>query len=80
MLATVSPKGQITIPQALREQLGLRPGMHLEVSLTKEGHLDLAPADGLSKADRALALLKATPQRGLSADEILAMTRGLGEE
>ena len=31
-LTTVSEKGQITIPKALRESLGIRPGTVLEVA------------------------------------------------
>lgn len=36
--ATVSEKGQITIPKALRETLGIRPGTVLEVT-TARGEL-----------------------------------------
>ena len=33
--ATVSEKGQITIPKALRETLGIRPGTVLEVAAVR---------------------------------------------
>jgi AbrB family looped-hinge helix DNA binding protein len=76
MIVTVSPKGQITIPQDLRERLGITTQMELEIETTADGHLTLAPKDGLTKAQRVLARLRQVPNRGLSADEILAMTRG----
>ena len=34
---TVSEKGQITIPKALRESLGIRPGTVLEVAAVRGG-------------------------------------------
>jgi len=42
-LATVSPKFQVSLPKALRERLGLRPGDRLVVE-EKEGNLILTPA------------------------------------
>jgi AbrB family looped-hinge helix DNA binding protein len=76
MVVIVSPKGQITIPQDLREQLGIVPQMELDVACTADGRLVLAPKDGLSKAQRVLSRLRLVPHRGLSADQVLAMTRG----
>ncbi|MBF0246025.1 MAG: AbrB/MazE/SpoVT family DNA-binding domain-containing protein [Planctomycetes bacterium] len=76
MTATVSPKGQITIPQTIREQLGICPDMQMKIEVTPDGHLDIAPADGLSKAERTLARLRQIPTRGLSAETLLVMTRG----
>jgi antitoxin PrlF len=35
MKSTVSEKGQVTIPKALREKLGLRPGQTLEFESKK---------------------------------------------
>ncbi|MDA2934877.1 AbrB/MazE/SpoVT family DNA-binding domain-containing protein [Acidobacteria bacterium AH-259-D05] len=37
-MATISTKGQITVPKALREKLGLRPGTRLEFHV-EEGKL-----------------------------------------
>jgi AbrB family looped-hinge helix DNA binding protein len=76
MFVTVSPKGQITIPQILRERLGILPQMELDMSATPDGKLILVPADGLSKAARAIALLEQLPTDGLSTDATMAMTRG----
>lgn len=79
MFVTVSPKGQITIPQVLRERLGILPHMDLDISSTADGKLVLMPADGLSKAARAIALLEQLTSNGLSTDATMAMTRGDNE-
>ena len=35
--ATVSEKGQVTLPKHLRDQLGIRPGSRLEFRLAADG-------------------------------------------
>jgi antitoxin PrlF len=76
---TVTVKGQITIPQALRERFGLQPGTEVEF---------VAGADGLQVKPRkrshrkatafdawlAKAAGSATTKR--STDQIMAVTRG----
>ncbi len=47
-LATVSSKFQISLPKALRERLGLRPGDYLVVE-EREGNLILTPAATVPK-------------------------------
>jgi len=47
-LATVSPKFQVSLPKALRDRLGLRPGDRLVVE-EKEGNLILTPAATVPK-------------------------------
>ena len=47
-LATVSSKFQISLPKALRERLGLRPGDHLVVE-ERDGNLVLTPAATVPK-------------------------------
>jgi len=37
--ATVSEKGQITLPKALRDRLGIRPGSQLELRAEPDGTL-----------------------------------------
>jgi AbrB family looped-hinge helix DNA binding protein len=37
MQVTVSDKGQITLPQALRKQLGIEPGSQLQVVAAEDG-------------------------------------------
>ncbi len=59
MAATVTSKGQITIPKRVRDQLGLKPGSRVEFVLVK-GHAVLEPvgsrgADALAGSLRAYA-------------------------
>jgi AbrB family looped-hinge helix DNA binding protein len=76
MRVTVSSKGQITIPRALRQPLGLVAQMELDISVSADGRLVLTPMDGRTMAQRVLARLQQVPNRGQSAESLLAMTRG----
>ena len=57
-IATVSDKGQVTLPKPLREQLGIVPGSRLEFRLGADGVLQ---AKVLPKGSAALAGLLARP-------------------
>ena len=73
MKTIVSEKGQITIPKAVREELGIRPGTVLEVAAV-EGRLVARKqenADPLSRW-RGRGRLPA----GASVDEYLRAARG----
>lgn len=41
--ATLTSKGQITIPAEVREQLGLKPGVKFECYVDREGRVVLVP-------------------------------------
>lgn len=43
--ATVSSKGQLTIPKSVREQLGIEPGTRVLVTLC-DGKVELEPVSG----------------------------------
>ena len=76
---TVTVKGQITIPQALRERFGLQPGTEVEF---------VAGADALQVKPRKRNRRAATPFEAWltkaagsattkqTTDQIMAMTRG----
>ncbi len=71
----VSTKGQVSIPIALREKLGIMPGSEVEFSEEK-GHLCLKLVAG---SGRGKALVKQMAGKGnlrMSTDEILSLTRG----
>ena len=64
MKATVSEKGQVTIPKKLREALGLRAGDVLEFH-EEEGRLvavKRTPMDAIDAAVGSLAALDAFPE------------------
>lgn len=41
---TLTSKGQLTLPQQLREALGLAPGARLQASIDRHGRLVLVPS------------------------------------
>lgn len=41
---TLTSKGQLTIPRALRDALGLAPGVRLQASVDPQGRLVLVPS------------------------------------
>ena len=70
MTTTVSEKGQITIPKALRDRLGIRPGQELEVK-EDHGRLILVKVIEEDPIDRAFGILKLDK----STDEIMEEMR-----
>lgn len=56
--ATVSDKGQVTLPKPLRDQMGIQPGSRLEFVLGANGVLQVKV---LAKGSAALAGLLARP-------------------
>lgn len=75
----VTIKGQITIPIALRERFGLNPGTEVEFVAT-EGTLQMKPRKRTRKTasafDHWLAKAAGSAKKGMTTDEIMAMTRG----
>jgi len=74
----ITSKGQVTIPQAIREQAGFLP--ETEVEFVVEGDavriLKARPARGPSRGARAIQRLRAARTVTLSTAEIMALTRG----
>lgn len=75
----IGEKGQITIPQEIRERAGLLP--ETEVKLVVEGNsvriVKVEVAEGESRGQAAVRQLRAKALgTAMSTDEILAMTRG----
>lgn len=72
----ITSKGQVTIPQAIREQYGLLP--HTAVQFRQEnGKVVLEPAsDQPSRGQEGIRLLRQAQLRTrLSTDALLALTR-----
>ena len=59
--ATVSDKGQVTLPKSLRDKLGIRPGSLLEFVIGADGVLQVRL---LARGSAALAGLLARPGEG----------------
>jgi AbrB family looped-hinge helix DNA binding protein len=74
----ITSKGQVTIPQEIRNQLGLLPHTKVEFELAGD-HARIrkarrAPGEGF-RGRLALDALRGTADTRMSTDEILALTR-----
>jgi AbrB family looped-hinge helix DNA binding protein len=77
----ITSKGQVTIPQEIREELGLLPNTEVIFELVDgEVRLRKAPArksKRLSRGDGVVAHLRSVrPSNKLSTNEIMALMRG----
>ncbi len=70
----VTSKGQVTIPQAVREQLGITPGSEVEFHVDERGArlVRVSPGDGAALA----ATMRGRATVSMSTEEIMALTRG----
>ena len=78
----LTSKGQVTIPQGIREQAGLTPGSEVEFQFNNgRVWLEKVEYDQTHRLQRILATINevtgsASANRELSTDDILHMTRG----
>jgi AbrB family looped-hinge helix DNA binding protein len=66
--ATMTSKGQITVPRSIRERLHLRAGKRLEFKVTKEGNVQIAPIS--LTVDDVFGILKRPGQRSYTVEEM----------
>lgn len=79
MGTTLTVKGQVTIPKALRDRLGLTPGCQVEFDVDPAGRVTLrkASAEKAPDPDRFRRLFgSATAAEGMTTDEIMLLLRG----
>jgi AbrB family looped-hinge helix DNA binding protein len=75
----ITAKGQVTIPQELREQAGLMPGTDVEFKLEKGGVRLVKTGPGARRKTRGQKLVARLRGKGafkMTTDEILALMRG----
>ena len=75
----VTSKGQVTIPQEIRNRLGLLPRTKVEFELAGD-HARIRkasrhPSEG-TRGQLAVEILRKSADTRMSTDEILALTRG----
>ena len=74
----ITSKGQVTIPKAIREALGLLPHTEVEFVL-EEGSVRIvkvAASKGEGRGERVLRLLREAGPLSMTTDEIMELTRG----
>ncbi len=76
----ITSKGQVTIPQEIRNRLGLLPHTEVEFEIVGD-HVRMRkakdPRGAGRRGQRLVELLRGTADTGLTTDEIMAMTRGV---
>jgi AbrB family looped-hinge helix DNA binding protein len=72
----ITSKGQVTIPQDIRERFGLLP--HTEVEFLVEGSTVVLrkAATGNARAREWLRRYRGSLKGGMSTDELMQLTRG----
>jgi AbrB family looped-hinge helix DNA binding protein len=71
----ITTKGQVTIPIAIRERLGLLPNTEVEFELARDGVVLRKARRGSRRGERVVAHLRGRGTVPLSTDQILALTR-----
>jgi AbrB family looped-hinge helix DNA binding protein len=74
----ITSKGQVTIPMAIREQLGLLPNTEVEFEIDRDA-VRVKKASAPSRPDRGQALIQHMRGRGtrrITTDQIMKLTRG----
>jgi antitoxin PrlF len=75
MSTTVTSKGQVTIPKAVREHLGIKPGSQVSFRLNDAGAV-VIEADRPNPEPSRFAKLRGHAGPGPKTDEIMALLRG----
>lgn len=80
MSTTVTVKGQVTLPKAVREAAGIQPGDRVSVRPRPEGGI-VIEAEEKDKAESAYlnklrSISRRRPVTGITTEELMEMTRG----
>ena len=71
----ITTKGQVTIPQRIREKAGLLPGCDVEF-VAERGRVYLRKVRGSGRGKSLIARMRGRGSVQMSTDEILSLTRG----
>jgi AbrB family looped-hinge helix DNA binding protein len=72
----ITTKGQVTIPQAFREALGLLPQSEVEFELDGDSARIRKARNSTSRGAAVIARMKGTATSRLTTDQIMKLTRG----
>lgn len=76
MSTTVTQKGQVTIPKAVRDRLGIVPGSRVNFELAADGEVVLRPVEAAAATDDRFSRVVGTLKTGMTTDEIMDLLRG----
>ena len=71
----VTTKGQVTIPQEIREKLGITPAVEIDFIAEKD-RVYLVKREGQAKRTHKFRKLRGIANVKMTTDEIMALTRG----
>lgn len=71
----VTTKGQVTIPQHIREKLGITPAAEIDF-IEEKGRVYLVKIRGENITNRKFRKLRGIATVKMTTDEIMALTRG----
>ncbi len=71
----VTTKGQVTIPQEIREKLGITPAVEVDF-IEEKGRVYLVKRVGQPKKPYRFRRLRGIANVKMTTDEIMALTRG----
>jgi len=71
----VTTKGQVTIPQEIREKLGISPATEIDF-IEEKGRVYLVKKKGENIATKKFRKLRGIATVKMTTDEIMALTRG----
>ncbi|NOY46490.1 MAG: AbrB/MazE/SpoVT family DNA-binding domain-containing protein [Deltaproteobacteria bacterium] len=72
----ITSKGQVTIPQRIREQLGFLPGTEVEFVVEGSSLRVVKSPRSPGRGKRIVDNMRGRATKALTTDEILALTRG----
>jgi AbrB family looped-hinge helix DNA binding protein len=73
----VTSKGQVTIPQEIREKLGITPAVEIDF-IEEKNRIYLVTRKSQVKNTRKFSKLRGIANVKMTTDQILALTRGDG--
>jgi antitoxin PrlF len=73
----LTSKGQVTVPRAIRQRLGVGPGDEVEFVAQEGGAVTLVRSNRAERLEKVFERLRRDPPiKGHTTDEIMALTRG----
>lgn len=77
-MSTVSSKGQVTVPKAMRDALGLRPGSEVVFDLSPDGAVLLRGKTPPTAAGDRFEAVRGKADVAWRTDELMHLFRGEG--